>query len=97
MSQSLTIDQAILLLSLFKAQNFDKTMGELFPERKEFRDVEIEELKFAVGIEDVSLIAKTWSHIMYNHVYDSFRTWNITSEDWYDFDIFKFISLDDKV
>ena len=51
MSQSLTVDQAILILSLFKAQNFDKTMGELFPERKEFRDVEIGELIFRVSYE----------------------------------------------
>lgn len=55
----MTKDQAILILIMFKAQNADKTMGELFPERIQYRDAKIEELKFAVGIEDVSLIAKT--------------------------------------
>ena len=93
----MTKDQAILILIMFKAQNADKTMGELFPERIQYRDVKIKELKFAVGIKNVFLQKETWSRIMYIHDYESFRTWNSTGEDWYDFDIFKFISFEDKV
>ena len=97
MSQSLTIDQAILLLSLFKAQNFDKTMGELFPERKEFRDVEIGELRFRISYKDIFLSARNHSHIMCDTQATRFETWNIINANWYQFDIFKFISLEDKV
>ena len=93
----MTKDQAILILIVFKAQNADKTMGELFPNREEYQDMKIKELELSVCIKDVSLICKTWSHIRYNHNYESFRTWNKTNEDWYDFDIFKFISFEDKV
>ena len=93
----MTKDQAILILIMFKAQNADKTMGELFPERKQYRDVKIEELKFSVSTQYVFLENREWTHIMYIHDYESFRTWNSTGEDWYDFDIFKFISLEDKV
>ena len=93
----MTKDQAILILIMFKAQNADKTMGELFPERIQYRDVKIKELKLSVGIKDVSLVAQTWSHIRHDRMCESFRTWNSTREDWYDFDIFKFISFEDKV
>lgn len=93
----MTKDQAILILIMFKAQNADKTMGELFPNREEYRHVKIEELKLSESIDYIFLENKTRSHIMYNQFYQSFRTWNTSNGDWHDFDIFKFISFEDKV
>ena len=51
----MTKDQAILILIMFKAQNADKTMGELFPNREEYRHVKIEELKLSESIDYIFL------------------------------------------
>lgn len=98
MNPPLTIDQAEMVLTLFKAQNADKTMGELFPKRKNYKDVLIANLKIQTTFQSVSLSDDGLIHIQYKIPDRRWRTWyDINSAHWYSFKISKFINLKDKV
>ena len=98
MNPPLTIDQAAMVLTLFKAQNADKTMGELFPKRKNHKDVLIGNLKVHTTFQSVSLSDDGLIHIRYIIPDRRWRTWyDVNNASWYSFNIFKFINLKDKV
>lgn len=98
MNPPLTINQAEMVLTLFKAQNADKTMGELFPKRKNYKDVLIANLKIQTTFQSVSLSDDGLIHIRYIIPDRRWRTWyDVNNASWYSFKISKFINLKDKV
>ena len=98
MNPPLTINQAVMVLTLFKAQNSDKTMGELFPKRKNYKVVLIGNLKLHTTFQSASLGDDGLIHIRYIIPDRKWRTWyDVNNASWYSFNIFKFINLKDKV
>lgn len=97
MSNQLTKDQVLLLFQLFIAQNADKKISDLFPSDDEYRKEIIGNLVIVVSDYSVRLTDISRNHFRYIFEQKNFETWDSRMANWYSFDIFKFISLEDKV
>ena len=97
MSNQLTKDQVLLLFQLFLAQNADKKISDLFPSDDEYRQKAIGNLVIDVSDYSIRLSDISRNHFRYIFEQKNFETWDSHMANWYSFDIFKFISLEDKV
>ena len=97
--KKLTLDQAELVFSLFIAQNSDKKISDLFPSDDEYRQTNIGALEIEKDNVEVWLIDRQHGKIPFRYYSRSggFKTWDVFGNPWYYFDIFKFITLEDKI
>lgn len=96
MNPPLTIDQATWLLSIFRAQNAEKTLGDLFPKRKDCRDVLIGKLDIHICFDRVGLVDDVSLYIKYETKTKNWKSWNKRNDTiWFTFNIFDYITLKD--
>ncbi len=97
--KKLTQDQAEIIFSLFIAQNADKKISDLFPSEDIERQIKIGTLKIEKDHHNVWLLCGRTIryHFGFFGKNGDFNTWETKQGSWYSFDIFKFISLEDKV
>ena len=97
MSNQLTKDQVLLLFQLFIAQNADKKISDLFPSDDEYRQETMGNLEIDISDYSIRLTYEYTVYFRYIFEQKNFETWDSRMANWYSFDIFKFISLEDKV